>query len=202
MNKSNVVIKINPAEMADLHPETVKASIARRAASASNQMVRRRLVALCLLAASVVVTLLVGAFAATKQPETVMETQYITVYKEGIGPWDITDEEKSLVNTAVMSVARGESELCQQAVAQALRNLCTEYDLTVAEAVEAYRIPATYKGKVSQSCIEAVDSVVEDGVLAINAPIGYFYNPECQSGEFHESLEYVCSVGHLRFFAI
>lgn len=196
----NVYIKVNPEQMESLTPETVKASVARRAASAGNRMMRRRLLTLCLLAASVVTTLLVGAFADTRKDATQdVPAQVIAYYRQGIGPWDISKEETELVEAAVMAVARGEDSLTMQAVAQALRNTCESTGLSVADAIKEYGYPM-FSGSTSDACRKAVAAVVEEGIMAVNDDLRYSYNPAVQDGTWHETMHYVCTIGNLKFY--
>lgn len=202
-NKNEVYIKINPDQMAQMMPEAVKKSVARRAASAGNREQRRRIITLFLLAASVVITLAVGAFADTMAPSDLdndIPVQVLQVYNNGIGPWDISDGDMDLVKTAAMSSARGEGKLAMQAVAQCIRNTCEAQGLTVEECIAKYRYPMNYQGVISSDCEAAVLAVVSIGTQAINDDIHYFYNPKVQDGSWHESMNYVCSIGDLRFF--
>ena len=202
MNKNEVFIKVDPEEMAGLMPETVKKSIARRAASASNRERRRRIVTFCLLVASVVITLAVGVFADTKngyhEQADNIQAQVQTSEAES-ARWNISEDELRLVEMATMSSARGESQLAMQAVCQCIRTTCEKQGLSVAEAIAASRFPTKYTGEVSSDCEAAVRAVAE-GTKAVNEDILYCYNPAVQDGSWHESQTYVCTIGSLRFF--
>lgn len=195
---NEVYIKIDPDQMAQMQPETIKKSVARRAATASKRKPRQRIVA-CLLAASVVIMLAVWGFADTTPAGEDTTVQVQQVYN-GVGPWNIPEEDIHLVEVACMSSARGESKLAMQAVAQCIRNTCEEQGLSVEEVISKYRYSVIYEGNISSDCEAAVRAVVSIGTQAVNDDIHYFYNPAVQDGSWHESMTYVCSIGALRFF--
>lgn len=195
---NEVYIKIDPDQMAQMQPETIKKSVARRAATASKRKPRQRIVA-CLLAASVVIMLAVWGFADTTPAGEDTSVQVQQVYN-GVGPWNISEEDIHLVEVACMSSARGESKLAMQAVAQCIRNTCEEQGLSVEEVISKYRYSVSYEGNISSDCEAAVRAVVSIGTQAVNDDIHYFYNPAVQDGSWHESMTYVCSIGALRFF--
>lgn len=196
---NEVYIKIDPEQMAQMHPETIKKSVARRAATASKQKPRQRIVA-GLLAASVVIMMAVWGFADTTPTGEDATVQVQQVYNNGVGPWNISEEDIHLVEMACMSSARGESKLAMQAVAQCIRNTCEEQGLSVEEVISKYRYSVSYEGDISSDCEAAVRAVVSIGTQAVNDDIHYFYNPAVQDGYWHESMTYVCSIGALRFF--
>lgn len=195
---NEVYIKIDPEQMAQMHPETIKKSVARRAATASKQKPRQRIVA-GLLAASVVIMLAVWGFADTTPAGEDSTVQVQQVYN-GVGPWNISEEDIHLVEMACMSSARGEGKLAMQAVAQCIRNTCEEQSLSVEEVISKYRYSVSYEGDISSDCETAVRAVVSIGTQAVNDDLHYFYNPAVQDGSWHESMTYVCSIGALRFF--
>lgn len=202
MNKNEVLIKVVPEQMADLMPETVKKSIARRAASAMKREQRRRIITLFLLVASVVITLAVGAFADTttrplEQAEDIQDQ--VQASEVEIARWNITEAELRLIETVTMSSARGESQLAMQAVCQCIRSTCESRGVSVAEAIADSRFPMNYTGEVSGDCAAAVRAVTE-GTKAVNEDILYCYNPAVQDGSWHETQTYVCTIGSLRFF--
>jgi len=196
---NEVYIKIDPEQMAQMHPETIKKSVARRAATASKQKPRQRIVA-GLLAASVVIMMAVWGFADTTPTGEDATVQVQQVYNNGVGPWNISEEDIHLVEMACMSSARGEGKLAMQAVAQCIRNTCEEQSLSVEEVISKYRYSVSYKGDISSDCETAVRAVVSIGTQAVNDDLHYFYNPAVQDGSWHESMTYVCSIGALRFF--
>lgn len=112
--------------------------------------------------------------------------------------WEITSEEEELVARVVAAMARGEDNLTQQAVAQSIRNTCEMKNMTVEEAIEWGRYPV-YTGDVPASC-KGVTQKVMEGYNAVDDILLYCYNPDTQSGEWHESQEFVAQVGSLRFF--
>ena len=100
--------------------------------------------------------------------------------------WAISPEEKDLVVSVVMAVARGESELAQHTVAQAIRNSCETFDMDVSEVIREFNWPIYNNGTPTASAIHVVEMVI-DGTNAINADIHYAYNANIQDGAWHES---------------
>lgn len=148
--------------------------------------------ALCVLALAIGMTM--RPEAQPMEPEVV--TQYETIHDREA--WDITEDEQMLVTRVVSAMARGETPLTMEAVAQCVRNTCETKNMTVAEAVEWGRFPVDQK-VIGQPAKDAVARVV-DGYNAVDSTILYAYNPAVQDGSWHETLDFVCQIGALRFF--
>ena len=206
MKTSNYVRITVPADMCygKMSNEAVAAAVARRIsnASATNEYARKAIVAL-MVALAVGVGALISSFAAQKNApaESAPEVKTIVVYKEGIGAWSITEEERADILTAVMSSARGESELAMQAVAQSIRCASADYGITIGEVLDEFHYPMNYTGTPSDECIQAVADVFDNGIMAVNMTVHSFYNPDVQSGAWHEAQTPVFTMGNLKFFA-
>lgn len=172
-------------------------AIERRVAKAGNPKVN--LPRLLLTAALCTVALTVGL---TMRPESKpLEPDVVTVYEtiHDREAWDITEEEQVLVTRVVSAMARGETPLTMEAVAQCVRNTCEAKNMTVAEAVEWGRFPIDQKA-ISQTVKDAVSRVMA-GYNAVDSTVMYAYNPAVQDGNWHETLNFVCQIGALRFFS-
>lgn len=198
MKNNNVSIQINPEEMASLSPETVKAGVARRACHAKAAARWQRIAIILLIAVAVISMASTLALAKTSQSATIPEPLIIQV--TDYGPWIIADDEEEMVLQAVMSAARGESELAMKAAAQCIRNAAEEKHMSVGAVLNEYRWPMDYNGPISDECKEAVTNVI-DGQMAVDSVMFYCYNPNLQDGAWHEGMAFVCQIGNLRFFA-
>lgn len=166
-----------------------------------------------LVTAMVAVTLLVAylglAFAAPAEQEYDAafnaDPQYILVerdiYVGALAKWELTDEEVELIARVVMSVARGEQQVVQQAVVQCIRTSCEDLGLTVVEAIDQYGWPVYCEVPADAQVYAAIEDVV-NGFPAIDTDIHFCYNPGIQTGEWHESQLFVAEIGSLRFFKI
>lgn len=155
------------------------------------------MVAMCVL--GVVAGMIVRPLSAPKAPEPEVVTVTITVPIHDREPWDITEEEQVLVARVVSAMAKGETPLTMEAVAQCVRNACEEKDMTVVEAVEWGKYPID-QNDIGQAAKDAVARVAA-GYNAVDSNILYSYNPEVQDGGFHETQLFVCQIGSLRFFS-
>lgn len=204
-NSKNITIRVNPETFEKMSPECVKSCVTRRIANAKHNS-NRTVANAVFVFITALLLMFVFAFSAVlpkEEEEVVYEpvapVRVITVRETAMKTWYISDEDKAAVTTVVMSVARGESTLAQQAVAQAIRNTCETFGMTVSEVIADFAWPATYEGEIPASVTDAVESVI-DGNPAVNETIHYAYNPACQDGKWHETMTYVCQIGNLRFF--
>lgn len=177
--KKNVLISVNPEDMEMLSPDAVKVGIQRRAASAHTLALRRRMMTGAMLIMSVVLSVTVGAFVTvTPAAATVDKTEPVVglCYEPGVGPWDITKNERDMSYIAAASSARSEDTLTIQAVAQAIRNTCEDLEMSVEDVLKDFKYALNCL-EVSNEVRAAVELVVDDGVYAVNADIHYFYKP-------------------------
>lgn len=181
----------------------VETRINRRAArrNATTARMRRSMVRV-LLAASVIMVALVAAFATptTEQESASTENQppVLVIYQTGKPEWEISDQDKETVELAVMGSARGESLLCMKAVAQTIRHTCEDEKLTVDEVIAKYQYPI-WECSISDEATEAVEAVIS-GEEVIADRLHCFYNPKVDTGSWHETQEYVFTIGDVRFF--
>ena len=197
MKTKNIVISV-PESLMEKNPEVVKSCVERRMASGRTKSKSRGVIALVLCAATAL-SLMVAALAGSQKPvETLPETGAPkVVYIRELITWVLSDEDRALVESAVMAVAGGESKLCQQAAAQAIRNACEDYGLSVTQVLNEWKYPSD--SNVSDDVKAAVAYIIDH--KAINERLHCFYNPAVQNGDWHESQTFVLQIGNVRFFA-
>lgn len=194
MKKNNTVWIRVPEDMMDHNPTVVAAGVARRMARATaineNEILRRITVVAFILIALLGVST-VGH--AEPVPEAVVEATVDA-------PWVLTEEEEQMVARAVSATAKGESDLAMEAVAQCIKNAIDASNGTqsVSDVLSSYKY-AMDDGDVPDNCLEAV-RYIQEGNIAVHANITSCYNPKIQSGIWHETQTYVCTIGNLKFF--
>lgn len=191
-----------PENVENLSPETVKAGVIRRANRAKQARASmRRVLVIAMLIVSVL-CMGVITWANTRTTETPVPAEEPaeedTVFMPSSIYWDISEDDRELVELAVMGVARGENELCQLAVAQCIRDAALYNKMTVPEVIRLYSYPI-FEDTPSDSCIAAVDAAIA-GKDAIGNEVVCCYNPAVQDGSYHETLNFVCQIGNLKFF--
>lgn len=113
--------------------------------------------------------------------------------------YPLTDEERDLVERVVMAEAGGEAYVGQLAVAQCILNACLLDDLRPAEVIEEYTY-TTARPDPTKSVKKAVAAVFDDGVTVFDSAVVYFYAPGLCRSRWHETQDYVTTIGCHRFF--
>ena len=113
--------------------------------------------------------------------------------------YPLTDEERDLVERVVMAEAGGEAYVGQLAVAQCILNACLLDGLRPAELIEEYTY-TTARPEPTESVKQAVADVFDDGVTVFDRGVVYFYAPELCRSDWHETQDYVTTIGCHRFF--
>lgn len=111
----------------------------------------------------------------------------------------LTAAERDTVERVVMDEAGAEPYEGQIAVAQCILNACEREDKRPGEIVIEYK----YTDKRPDPTDEvkaAVSAVFDYGKTVTDREILYFYAPDLCESEWHESQEYVMTVGGHRFF--
>lgn len=115
--------------------------------------------------------------------------------------YSLTDSERQLIEQTVANEAEGEPYQGQMAVAQCMLDTCLASGEKPAQVVVKGQYAVDGHQKITDSVKKAVSAVFDEGKRAVDAPIRYFYQPElCKSG-WHESLKYITTIGHHKFFA-
>lgn len=113
--------------------------------------------------------------------------------------YELTAEERDLVERVVMGESGGEEYVGQQAVAQCILNACEITGNRPAAIIEGLSY-TTHRPQASQSVKDAVSAVFDDGEKVIKETVIYFYAPDLVYSEWHESQQYVCTIGCHKFF--
>ena len=128
------------------------------------------------------------------------EVGVTTTVEEEHAVYYLTPQERAEIERVVMAEAGGEPKLGQMAVAQCILNACYDAGIRPMEAIEEYGYTDSRK-EPSDSVKEAVSAVFDDGDVAVDEDIMYFYAPARVSGDGHEARhDYVCTIGGHRFF--
>ena len=123
----------------------------------------------------------------------------LTCVEEPTSYYDLTEEERQVVENIVMGEAGSEPYEGQMLVAQCILNACERDNLLPSDV----RIEYKYRGwneNPNDSVKLAVKEVFDNGVKAIDEPILYFYAPAICNSSWHESQVFVVEVGGHRFF--
>ena len=136
-----------------------------------------------------------------KEPDNAVVVQDIaqvppvpTVY------YELTAEERDLIERVVMGEAGGEEYAGQLAVAQCILNACELRNARPAAIIESLSY-TTHRPEASQSVKDAVSEVFDDGVKILPETAMYFYAPGLVHSEWHETQTYIRTIGCHRFFA-
>lgn len=142
-----------------------------------------------------------SAAANTTPPQTAQETPTSTPHEvEDPAPFfELTDEERKLIEQVVAAEARGEPYEGQMAVAQCILTACQKDGIRPEEAIKKYKY-TTARATPTWSVMVAVSSVFDNGEFVTDEPIIYFYNPALTTSAFHERQIFVIEIGNHKFF--
>lgn len=208
--QEKISISIYPEIAAEMQPEALQRAIQRRIDAAQRRAAlvrRRRMVAGVILATCTCIGGL-GVLASTtrpvemEKPEEAAIVETIVIEAEEPERWELTTEERMAVIGAVMATARGEDRVTKMAVAQAIRDTVLAEQKTVSEVLQDYRYP-NYTGEASDEATEAVEAIVSGEDAVPDVSLRAMYNPDVQSGAWHEGTEnFICQLGSLKFFGV
>lgn len=193
-----------PMYLAEMTPDAALACLQHRAQRArakepaQNHPMRRRMMTFGIVFVTAML-LCMGIVYSMSDTEQQPVEPVTTVAAQPPIAWSLTDVELAQVNSAVMGVARGESPLAMQAVAQCIHQTCSATNQPVSKVLADNAYPI-WDGEPSQECVQAVQAVM-NGTDAIAAPIYWCYNPAVQEGTWHQSRTLVCTIGNLKFFS-
>lgn len=132
----------------------------------------------------------------TKSPETTAQTEAST---EPAAFYELTAEERTLIEQVVSAESRGEPYDGQVAVAQCILNACLKDNLRPEAVLKKYHY-TTARVEPTSSVRSAVAAVFDRGEGVTDEPIIYFYNPNLCESEFHESQIFVIEIQNHKFF--
>lgn len=113
--------------------------------------------------------------------------------------FELTAEQRTLIEQVVSAESRGEPYDGQVAVAQCILNACLKDDITPERAVVKYKYTSA-RVEPTDSVKKAVAAVFDRGEGVTDEPILYFYAYKRVESEFHESQDFVIEIKNHRFF--
>lgn len=114
--------------------------------------------------------------------------------------FELSEEERIIVECIVMGEAGNESYKGQVLVAQCILNACIKDNLKPSVVRNKYKYSG-WKTNPNDSVKKAVKEVFDNGYKVTNEFILYFYAPKYCTSNWHESQRYVLTEGGHRFFA-
>ena len=130
------------------------------------------------------------------EPEQLAET---VLQSTATVRYALTAAERDTVERVVMAEAGAEPYEGQIAVAQCILNACERENMRPDEIVIEYQYTDN-RPDPTDEVKAAVSAVFDDGETVTDAEILYFYAPALCESEWHESQDYVMTVGGHRFF--
>ena len=131
--------------------------------------------------------------------------------EEWTPPFTLTEEDRKYITLVVLAEARGESVIGQMAVAQCILDGAIYYNTDPVSLCEKLGYAAPWDGSgvdedryasLYNIASGAVARVFDEGSRAIYSRVIFFYAPEICESEWHESQNYVATIGNHRFFDI
>lgn len=114
--------------------------------------------------------------------------------------YDLSNEQRTIVENIVMGESGGESYFGQRLVAYCILNACLKDNISPSEVRVKYKYSG-WNENPTDSVKEAVSSVFDDGDLPSDEQILYFYAPKWTKSAWHESQRYILTEGGHKFFA-
>lgn len=113
--------------------------------------------------------------------------------------YEITDDDRATLEHIISGEAGGESYEGKLWVATCLLNAMRLEDMTAEEVRTAYQY-AGWSETVSDETVKAVSAVFDDGETTHDTVL-WFYAPKYCNGAWHETQDYITTVGGHKFFA-
>ena len=129
---------------------------------------------------------------------------YIIEYDKPFYP--ITEDDRYVIECIVAGEAKGEPTEGKMAVAQCLLNAMAKDGLSASDVRKEYQYSGWDDGLENSNpdcwveVCEAVNRVFDDGEFVSENPILFFYAPKKVYSRWHESLNYVTTIGGHKFF--
>lgn len=114
--------------------------------------------------------------------------------------YELTSEERDIVERVVMSEAGGEGYDGQRLVVQCILNTALATEQRPDDVVLTPGQYASPAGSATDEVKEAVAAVFDNGDFYTDEPIRWFYAPKYCTSEWHESKTFVLEYGGHRFF--
>jgi spore germination cell wall hydrolase CwlJ-like protein len=114
--------------------------------------------------------------------------------------YELSAEERRIVENIVMGESGGESYLGQRLVALCILNASLKDNISPSEVRVKYQY-AGWNESPTDSVKDAVSSVFDDGDLPTEEQILYFYAPKWCKSAWHETQRHIITEGGHKFFA-
>lgn len=113
--------------------------------------------------------------------------------------YELTSNELATIQSVVMAEAGAEPYEGQMAIAQCILNACIKDDIRPTEAIKKYKY-TSHRPEPTLSVKAAVSAVFSRGEKVLSDDTIYFYAPDRCVSSWHESQQYVATIGGHRFF--
>lgn len=126
-------------------------------------------------------------------------------------PFDLSEEDRKYITLVVLAEARGESVIGQMAIAQCIFDGAIYYNTDPVSLCKKLGYAAPWDGSgvdearytsLYNIASDAVARVFDDGARAIYSRVIFFYAPKRCESKWHESQNYVATIGNHKFFDI
>ena len=127
------------------------------------------------------------------------------IHDESYIRYELTDDERTMVERVVAAESRNQPIDGQVAVAQCVLNTAEAENMRPDEVVlqPGQYAPPSSPETVTDSVRQAVAAVFDEGITVTNEPIRFFYAPKYSSGTWHEAnLEHVITIQDHKFFKV
>jgi spore germination cell wall hydrolase CwlJ-like protein len=128
-----------------------------------------------------------------------VEEKPVYVQVEPAVCYELTPEERDLVERVVMGESGGEAQVGQKAIAQCILNACIKHDIRPAEVIKRLQYTSN-RPNPTESVKDAVDAVFPRGEKIFDDDVLYFYAPALCTSVWHERQTYVTTIGCHKFF--
>lgn len=126
-------------------------------------------------------------------------------------PFVLTEADRKYITLVVLAEARGESIIGQMAIAQCILDGAVYYNtdpvslcknLGYASPWDGSGVDEAQYASLYGIASDAVSKVFDDGARAICSRVIFFYAPQRCESTWHESQNYVATIGNHKFFDI
>lgn len=126
-------------------------------------------------------------------------------------PFDLSEEDRKYITLVILAEARGEGVIGQMAIAQCILDGAIYYNTDPVSLCKKLGYAAPWDGSgvdearytsLYNIASDAVTRVFEDGARAIPSRVIFFYAPKRCESKWHESQNYVATIGNHKFFDV
>lgn len=141
-----------------------------------------------------------STLAVENETQSVTESDSVPPQEHRDSGYELNDTERMMVERIVMCEAGGEGERGQMMVAQCILEGMLRYNYSIDEYIENYKVMITSYSNVTDEVKNSVSRVFDNGERVIEEKVDLWYNPAITPSDWHESQEYVTTIGSHRFF--